>query len=309
MATKNDNTGRIILVITGILVLTALAYFATKYFAQKDVVEEQQTTIDNLGVEIDQLEAQIVEFESTIQDQQTDINTKDSLLSVRNGQLEALEVKLQRYKRSSNANAKKLSDLESRITQLRSQVTEYQQKVETLEETIAEQSDSLAQQLAISEDQQAQISNLSQTAEEQAERLKRAGVLQAADFNFYNVKKNGKEDQDNSFRRSAIHIVKVCFNVLKNSEATVGKRDVYLVVENPDGSVNANAGGGYSGEFVFNGSKRTYSAKTNIDYKLTTQTVCIPYQPTDGVKFEKGDHFVSAFADGKLIGQGKFSVK
>lgn len=82
-----------------------------------------------------------------------------------------------------------------------------------------------------------------------------------------------------------------------------------MLIENPDGSVSTNDAEGYSGTFKVNGANRAYSARTEINYSLTSQEVCIPYKRPDGEKYEKGDHFVNIYADGDLIGQQKFTVK
>lgn len=308
MASKNETTARIILVITGILVLTALAYFATRYFTTKEKLEESDVQIKELITEIEEREQEIVSLQTQIDDLSTDVGEKDQLINEQLQQIEKLENRLKSFK-GSPSMAEKVKGLESRISLMRTQMQDYQETISDLKETIALQSDSIATAREITEQQEGEITNLNETLEEREQRLKIAAKLQAADFTFFRVRNSGKEIRDFEFRRLGLDEIKVCFNVLKNSEATPGKRTLYMVIENPDGSVSSNEAEGYSGSFQVNGAQRAYSAKTEINFSLTTQEVCIPYKRPDGEKYEKGDHFVNVYANDELIGQQKFTVK
>lgn len=308
MASKNETTARIILVITGILVLTALAYFATRYFNTKEKLEDSDIQIKELIIEIEEREHEIVSLQTHIDDISTDVGEKDQLINEQLQQIEKLENRLKGFK-GSPAMREKVKGLESRISLMRSQMQSYKETITDLKETIQLKSDSLADVREITEQQEGEISNLNESIEVKERRLKIAAKLQAADFSFYRIKNSGKEIRDFEFRRLGLDEIKVCFNILKNSEGVPGKRTIYMVIENPDGTVSSNDGEGYSGTFKVNGANRSYSSKTEINFSLTTQEVCLPYKRPDGEKYEKGDHFVNIYANDELIGQQKFTVK
>jgi DNA repair ATPase RecN len=310
MASKNENTGRIILVIVGILVLSALGYFATRYFTQnKKIQEEYIPTIENLKTEVVQLEDNIIKLEASIEDQNLDLAEKDKLLAERDRQLEELEIKLNRYKNSANSSKSDIKEMENRLSLLRSKVSTYEEKVAVLEQQLAIQSDTIRSQRAKTQQLAGTISELSQENQEKEERLLKAGALRAADFVVYNVKKNGKEERDAEFRRASLKSLKLCFNVLQNSEAQSGPKEVFLVFENPDGSINSNIAEGYSGKFLYDGTERIYSAKATFNYTLTTQEVCIPYSIAPEEKYQKGMQYLSVYIDGNLSGQSSFVIK
>lgn len=308
MASRNESTARIILVITGILVLTALAYFATRYFNTKEKLEDSDTQIKQLITEIEEREQEIVSLQTQIDDLATDVGEKDQLINEQLQQIEKLENRLKEFK-GSPAMREKVKSLESRLSLMRSQMQTYQETIVELKETIQLKSDSLAEVRELTEQQEGEISNLNETIEEREQRLKIAAKLQAADFSFFRVKNSGKEIRDFEFSRLGLDEIKICFNILKNSEAAPGKRKIYLLIENPDGTASTNEAEGYSGTFKVNGADRAYSARTEINFSLTTQEVCIPYKRPDGDKFEKGDHYVNVYANDELIGQQKFTVK
>ncbi|MDB4286356.1 hypothetical protein N9933_03555, partial [bacterium] len=304
------NTGRIILVIVGILVLSALGYFATRYFTQnKKIQEEYIPTIEDLKTEVVQLEDNIIKLEATIEDQNLDLSEKDKLLSERDRQLEELEIKLNRYRGSANASKSDIKEMANRLTLLRSQVTNYEEKVAVLELQVAQQSDTIRSQREKTYQQAGTIIELSEENKEKLERLLKAGALRAADFTIYNVKKNGKEIRDADFRRSSLKSLKICFNVLQNSEAQSGPKEVYLVFENPDGTINSNVNDGYSGKFMYEGVERIYSAKATFNYSLTNQEVCIPYTPAPEEKYQKGMQYLSVYMEGNLAGQSSFVIR
>ncbi len=308
MATKNESTARIILVITGILVLTALAYFATRYFSTKEKLEDSDAQIQELIIEIEEKEQEIVSLNTQIKDLNTDVSQKDELISEQLKQIEKLENRLQEY-RGNSTMKEKVKNLESRLSLMRTQVQDYQQTISGLRETIQLQADSLSEVRDLTVQQQDSINNLQESNEEKKRRLSIAARLKAADFTFFRVKNSGKEVRDHEFSRMGLDEIKICFNILANSEAKSGKRTLFLQIENPDGTVSTNDAEGYSGTFRAAGADRAYSARTDINFSLTTQEVCIPYKRSDGEKYQKGDHFVNVYADDQLIGQQKFSVK
>jgi predicted nucleic acid-binding Zn-ribbon protein len=308
MASRNENTGRIILVITGILVLTALAYFATRYFTTKEQLVQSDVQIKELITEIEEKEGEIVNLQTQIDDQATDLQEKDRLLDEQLAQIGQLERKLSSF-RGSPTLREKVKNLESRISLMRTQVNNYQETITRLEQRVQQQSDTIAQVLEENDQQAATINELEETTAQQQTRLERAAVLQAADFDFFRVKKSGKEVEDKDFRRLFLREMKVCFDILKNNEAQAGPRELFLVIEQPDGTALTNEAAGLSGQFRHNGVDRSYSARAQITYSLTTQQVCIPFSIADGEKFEKGEHYVSVYTEGELIGQGSFEVK
>ncbi|MEL6588465.1 MAG: hypothetical protein AAFP02_03715 [Bacteroidota bacterium] len=307
---NSQNTSRIILVIAGILVLSALGYFATRYFSERSESENKTLTIDRLQSEIQDLESS---FETLKADQQMALADKDKTIEENEVRIKELLDQVNRYKRQKSSDLGTIRSLESRLQDTQSKLASYRAEIEELKALNADlttQVETLTEQELRLRAENADLSQQSQETTQELEQTKQlASALKTKDFIFYNVKK-GKEKQETEFRRMGMTDLKVCFTLIENLVASKGEKEVFLVVENPDGTINANFTEDQSGRFMYEGVEKVYSASTRIAFTGISQQVCVPYVPApENAKWEKGVYYVSAFADGNLIGQSTFRVK
>lgn len=315
MATPDSskNTSRIILVIVGILVLSALAYFGIKYFTEKAENEQNIAQIADLEQEILELEEQNLDFQNTIQSQDVDIASLRQELAEKQDQIQKYIDQLARAKRSGRVKDEEIAKLQARATSLQKFVDQYKQQITELEQdnaVLTAQVDTLrTSESRLKEEKQTLTEEKESTEQKLDETIKIASVLKAREFTFAQVNKKGKEKFDTEFRRGALKEVKVCFNMQENLIAEAGEKEIYMVLENPNGSVNTNFEEGYSGKFTFEDREKEYSAKGSITYNRLEQQVCIPYKIAESAKFEKGPQYVSIYCQGNLIGQAAFKIK
>jgi myosin heavy subunit len=305
----NQSTSRIILVIAGILVLSALGYFATRYFSERGENEEKELTIENMDREIQELEGALETLKS---DSQMALADKDKTIEENEERIKDLLAQVNRYKRQKSADLGTIKDLQTRLETTQRELARYREEINALKAENADLNqkvDSLAatedqlrsENEMLAEQNQATVTELQTTKE-------LASALKTRDFRFINVRGN-KEKPDTEFRRLGLKDLKVCFTVIENMVAEPGDRDLYLVMENPDGTINANFSDNYSGKFSYEGSEKAYSAKTTIAFNRISQEVCILYSPAEENKYEKGVYYVSVFTEDNMIGQGTFRVK
>ena len=316
MAGTNDSsktTSRAILVIVGILVLSALTYFSIKYFSEKEANEANLATIEDLNSEILDLEEKILNMEVAMEDQSMELAEKDKLLEEKYSELEAMVTRVAQAKRENKANIARIKQLENRVEELMGVVDQYGEKIDELEEknlVLTNQVDSLQNiEGQLSEQNNTLLEQNRQTSEELEETRKIASALKTNKFRYINVRKSGKERDEKEYSRRSLHSLKFCFTILENLITPSGTKEVYLVYENPDGSINTNFTEGYSGQFVHNSTERNYSVKTTIEYNNSDLEVCMPYNPEKDFKYQKGLQYISVYCDGKLIGQGNFNIK
>jgi DNA repair ATPase RecN len=311
MATTSDNTGRIILVVVGVLVLAALGYFSTKFFTQKKALSENQIEIEQLNTEIVDLEENIKDLEATITDKDLQLDEKDRLLDEKIAELEKMVARVNQYKGQSNASADKIKQLESRIAEMKGTIDGYRGQIESLTKAnvaLSQKLDSVTSSATQLKDEK---TALLQISEEKSQKIELAKPLKAASFKYYKVKNNGKENEELDFKRMGLDEIKICFNILENLVADPGSRVVYLQIVNPDGSVRTNLTENYSGNFTLDGAQKAYSAKADVDYNRTSQEVCMFFKNDEGKqnKYEKGVYNVLAYTDGILIGRSSFEIK
>ena len=319
MAGKNDsvkNTSRIVLFLVGIVVLSALAYFAFKYFNEKQENDQNIARIAELDTEIAELEEKILSFEVTIEDQNMDLAEKDRQLSDKNTQIEELLQRLNKAKSDNKLSVGRVRQLEEKLNQMQRFINQYKGQIAVL----TQEKDSLINEVAqLKESAKVVTESFTQLEEEQKETVeeleetkKIASVLKAANYNFYRIK--GKKQKEIIFEgeeapRSGMIGFKLCFEVMENLVADPGYRDIYMVLEDNEGQICASEK--YSGYFQYEEINKQYSAMATFDYSRLTQQVCIPYMLEDlkKGKFNKGLYYVSLYSGGNLVGQTSFRLK
>ncbi len=318
MAGQTDtikDTSRIILFSVGIIVLTAMVFFAYRYFNEKRINDDNQAKIESLNNEILALEEKILNFEVTIEDQNMKLAEKTRELGEKDAQIEDLLNQLNNA-RSQNTNYEgKIRQLEERLKQMQRFVNQYKEQIATLEEQNQQLETQVADLTASEEQLEESFTELQsynqETEQKLEETIKVASVLQTSDYKIYNIKKNDKvQSLKESYRRGAVHKFNVCFNIRENLVAEPGSRQIFLVVENPDGSINTNYEDGLSGNFMYEGIEKEYSSFTTFDYSRLMQEVCVSYIPTSNEKkIQKGTYYVNVYCEGNLIGQSSVEVK
>ncbi|MCB0851259.1 MAG: hypothetical protein KDD63_03375, partial [Bacteroidetes bacterium] len=131
---SSKTTSRAILVIVGILVLSALTYFSFKYFSEKQANETNLATIEDLSTEILDLEEKILDMEEAIEDQNVELAEKDKLLEEKYKEIEAMATRLSQARKEDKTKTAKIRQLESRVTELKSLVDQYSEKIGFLTE-------------------------------------------------------------------------------------------------------------------------------------------------------------------------------
>ncbi len=315
MATPDTskNTSRIILVIVGILVLSALAYFGIKYFTEKAENEKNIVQIENLENEILELEEQNLDFQATLDDKNIELAEKEQELSQKQDQIQKYINQLAAAKKKGRVNQKRIAELEARASSLQKFVDQYKNQIEELKAEnamLTAQVDTLRTSASrLIQEKEDLVATNESTSEELEKTIKIASVLKAREFSFAQVSKKGKEKVASEFRRNQLKDLKICFNLQENLIADPGERELYIVLENPDGSPNANYDEGFSGKFTFEDQEKVYTAKTSVNYNRLALEVCVPYRMADNTKFDKGPQYVSIYNEGNLIGQAAFKVK
>ncbi len=345
---NKDQTKNIIMIAAIVLLLAATGFFAAKYFSERSKTQEQTVEMDTLNTEITDLETKIKGLETDIESKNTDMAEKDRLLEERLKELEDMRNKVANAQSNNKISGQKAKELQGKIDELSQMLTAYKEEIARLKEenvqltgqvgTLVEESAQKSQKIEevqkASETQKAEIEKRDKEAkqlqtaiaqkedvistekqnnvakQEELDKTKQAAsVLRAADFRFFNVKRNDKEkeEMDKEFKRMWMQSVKISFTIQENLVAPVGNRETYIVYENPDGSTRTTE---KSGKFKFGNQDMTYSTKVVFPYNRTATevSVMIP-KPDKDNKYQKGLQMISAYCDGKLIGKGTFDVK
>jgi DNA repair exonuclease SbcCD ATPase subunit len=266
-----------------------MGYFATRYFETKHKSEAQVLTISDLRDEVTELEGDILRLQQKIADQRTSISEKDSLIELRDKRIATLRNKLSIAEKSGRLKGKEITEVQNRLTLVQNQLQNYESQIASLERNVSQLKQQIYEEQTLIVRQESTLYALNEENEAQAQRLEQAALLQAADFQFFRVKKSGKEVMGSSFRRGKLGVLKVCFQLLPNAEAKEGPRPIKLQVSHSENGL-------------------TKTVQTQAMYSHEGQRVCIPITMPESV--EEGEYMASVLdKNGHVLGSERFEVR
>lgn len=133
-------------------------------------------------------------------------------------------------------------------------------------------------------------------SDKKTELLKYASNLSLSNFNLQGVKVRNSGKEVETDRASRIDKIKVSFDINDNPLAGNGKKEFYLTIYKPDGSV-ATFDNVTSGSFNNNGKLQAFSDKITLNYEHgTTNHVNFEWESDD---FKRGDYVIEVYEKNK----------
>jgi hypothetical protein len=148
------------------------------------------------------------------------------------------------------------------------------------------------------------IEQIKETLEQEKQNLEEkvtiASTLQAKDFVIEVTRNKGRKTR----YAEKVEMISVCFQILENTIAEVGSKDIYMRIARPDELVLTHS---EENLFLFEDKEIVYSARRTIEYDRKSAEICIFYENSS--ELIPGNYNVDIFAEGKLIGSSVFSLK
>lgn len=318
MSRKSNNTIKVLLILAVLIFMSGIVYLSSAYVRQRKQAKIDEAKIGSLNQELLDLERNILEWEIIIDDKELQIKEYNQLLKQGYDEVRYLENEINRLKREGKVDKEIIRRLEEKLQIAKSSLLErYQKEIEALlaeNEELSNVVDSLSSEGAgrnsLYNDRESEIARLQGQLEDAKRKeglLNAVRDLQAANFNFFNVR-GGREEQDISFKQMNIKSLKVEFNILKNELAETGVYDLYLVLKSPSGLVMSNPEEDFGGDYAFEGRRISYSSKTSFHYDRRQKTVYIDFVPAKDEPFVKGTQNVLIYWNGKIIGRDSFVI-
>lgn len=252
------------------------------YEALKADFERQSQELQQLGIANDSLEARIATINADLLKLQA---FRNSSFSVKDQRLyKDRAANLETQIRRKDAEIAKLKEdnqvLSGENTKLKTAQTQFSDSISTLKSNNI----SLSEKVAL------------------ASRLQAENVI----INIINRRGKEKEDNDAEYRARRVDKIKVSFRLAKNDVAPKESKEIMMRLIEPDGSALYNLATG-SGTFQLNGQETFYTAKRDIIFDNTRQSVSFIY--SKGADYKRGAHTIELYSDGYLIGTGSFTLK
>lgn len=206
---------------------------------------------------------------------------------------------VEQLKRERRFNYNKLKAYQKEVGTLRAVMKNYLRQIDslnTINKKVIGENVSLRKEIS--------TANLrADVAEERASELQnkvqQGSVLRARNIAIVALNSNDKEIS----RVKNAATLRVDFTVGANELAAAGNRPIYLCITSPDGYLLSTDA---MPTFVFQGTKKGYSASRDVDYQNEDLDVSIFYK---GSGFIPGTYKVELYMDGNLIGSAEVAMR
>lgn len=300
---QNSLASRKTLLIGGsILALLLIALLTWLYISRGNEIDNLLTLNDQMEVEIQDLEQELSTMESSIQNKDIEMDKKDALLEEKSKEVDDLKKQIFKLVAAGKLSEEKAMEQQGKIDQLTYYIRKYQNEIAVLKE----ENELLRNQVASVEGERDSIKNKYSEARDQNTvyqvKIEGAAILKMSSFSFTSVKRNGKEQETaTEFKADKIEKLKICGQIGENSLTQKGKKEIFLLIKNPDGSTQSG------GTFEINKKQMVYTLKTTTDYQGNAAKVCFDWNSPGGLS--KGEYLVRVFTDGYEIGSSRFTLR
>jgi myosin heavy subunit len=300
-----------------VLAIALAAIFGYLYFNTK-------TELSSRNIDVTEKTKELLMANSKLDSISTQLDARIAELTALGGQveeLEALKVQLEKDKKrliySKNVSLKeyqdKIAGYETALTQkdneianlraANAQLEDQNMTLTTTVSTLETEKEELASTKAALTDS---VYSYSAKNKELSEKVSLASALKPMSYNVSAINSRGRERDGEEFKAKRVEKIKLSFTLAENPLTKKENKTVYMRMLDPTGSVISDMATG-SGSFNFGGKETVYTAKQNIMFTNTGQTVDFIYDR--GASYESGEYKVELYSEGYRIGQTSFNIK
>jgi hypothetical protein len=271
--------------------------------------KQNKTTVETDTVKIDSLVEVRVEISSELAQTSLDLNKykglsekMDSLLLAANGQIAERESRI-----------RQLIATEKNLVALNKKLKVELEELKALKDSYLESIDQLLKENnQLKYENKALNNSLNEVITENLDLFKKVKTAENLKAEYLKVgifkrKNNGKYIETVMAKRT--NKLEVCFSILENKVAQVGKKNVYLRIITPDGlPLGSRSGGSGSFKLASSNEEVLFTAMQEVDYANDKVDICLPYEEQDRV-FASGTYIVEVYVEGVPAAASSFTLK
>lgn len=261
------------------------------------VFVDRNSIINDLTIEKEDLTAQMVELQNDYAGLSSANDTLNAELMLEREKVAQL---LERVKKTEASNKAKLLKYERELGTLRSIMRGYIKQIDSLNTLNNELRVAAAEAKKEARQNKTQYENLKTTTEELGKQVELGSIVKGRGMTVVGINANGKDTD----RSSRVAKLKTCINLVENSIAKKGPRNVYIRVKGPDGILMTQ---NPMQMFTVAGEEMIYSASREVDYQGDEVEICIYFEY--GEQFTKGVYTVEAFTTEGRLGSADLLLK
>lgn len=282
------------------LLLLIIALAAGIFYLAKnlnDQKKENQEMQELAALDKQEMENEYQQFADQYTEMRSQI-TNDSLVAQLTQEQLKTERLLKELQNVKATDAREITRLKKELATCRAVIRSYVIEIDSLnrlnQNLMAENTQVKAQYAEANR----QIEGLNTEKATLSEKVAIAAQLDAIGINMSMLDKKGK----NTKKLSKCKKFMVNFSLAKNVTAASGNKTVYVRITSPSGTLLGGAG-----SFNYENKTLSCTAKKSVEYGGQETPITMYWEVSQAL--ETGTYSVSIFADGNMIGSGRFSFK
>ncbi|MAY83931.1 MAG: hypothetical protein CMP59_07340 [Flavobacteriales bacterium] len=287
-----------------LLVLLSLALGVTlwKYFELRRTLDQQGNEIELLSDERGELESELEDMLNELDTLETDNDSMKIELAQRKTEIQEL---LDKVKDKDYAIYKLKKETRTLRTIMKGYVVTID-SLNTLNITLREENEEVRTTLS---QERTKTQKLEKTNQNLSSKVALASRLDVSNVTVYGVRVKRDMTGRETDRAKRTDKIRACFTIEENRVAEMEKKDIYLRVLAPDGSI-LTAGETEEFKFEFNGVKGYYSDKLTIDYDRNAKEYCLDWsKPSEEYEMMEGTYTLFLYAEDYEMASTKYELR
>lgn len=307
----NQQKNRLALITLALAIFTMAAVLVYYMYQNQELKKDKNKLLETkieLETEIRDLNKSMDKMEQDMTNKDIEVQEKDNRIQQLSKQLEDLKYLVNKFKSEGKLTQARADQLKSELEQKDYYIRKYQNEINLLKEENQKLKEDLNKADSKIKEKDSLNQENSHKITELSTQVEAAKILKANNFKFYSVKNSGKESEFTTLRSRKLDDLKICFDVIENEVADMGKRNFYVVIK-PSGAGQLKNLDKNSGYFTYRNQEILYSTKANAVYNRTSLKVCAVYNRQEAVDYSRGTYAVAVYADGYEIGKSTFTLE
>lgn len=325
MSSSTNRKPFFIVIILLLLLINGALWFFNHLERQK--VVEQSEEIEDLSNDIaEKKKALFIQRDSLVL-YMNQVDSGDSLRTQMEAELEKLDTYIKTLEKKNNFNKRKLADAENQINYFTGLVDNFKLQIGQLKvanERMAEQikveqeektqlkaeitQKTIDNETLVSEKEEviAEVNKLSEEQDAMKERLQRASVLQLSRAIIKPYRINRRDKVIVTEKAKKTEQLEVCFEIVPNSEATLGNKDFTIIIKDPEGKVIPAAENGKGNFMTSDGERKRYTEVMTAGYNGKQGVFCGNWAEEN---YKVGNYSLEVYNQGYLVGTNKVRLE
>lgn len=303
----NSKKQRKIFIILLIILALLSVVFLYQYIKTNKELKSHKEQLDvNEGIRFE-LELELEKIRVELKDYEGQVEEMDSLMILKNTELLEKAEEIEKLLNEKNLTTNQLRNARKELDALRYYTRKYTTQIDSLNkvnERLKTQNIQLSQNL---DNQKLRTDKLMDENVRLSNKVVLGSQLNITELEVVGVRSSNIGDRERTTNRAGrMERLRICFTLEDNIIADPGEREVFVRIQDPQGSTIHVEDAG-SGKFIFRGDETLYTTKMIIDYQNVETDYCLYWDHSTSLR--SGDYKIEVYAESALIGSSDLRIR